>query len=203
MSGKIIKVAVVCVVILSLGISFKPLFKYGIFFCGAEDTNNNNVQEAAQIPPAAAPEAATPAAGAPAGKYDFSDSSNWNLTVSAWECLAQKDFEGVFAYAYKCLELYEAKAKELAPRMKTFSRSGHEDDFAVVNDVATSRYIMGEAYMKLDRTSDAVKEFEYIIANYPYAQCWDPKGWFWKVAEVSKKNVDKIGKAEKPEGTPQ
>jgi hypothetical protein len=78
--------------------------------------------------------------------------------------------------------------------MRSFSRPGHEDDFSLVNDVATSHYIMGEAYMKTSRQDDALKEFNYVIATYPYAQCWDPKGWFWKVAEVSRKNIDKIGR---------
>jgi hypothetical protein len=82
----------------------------------------------------------------------------------------------------------------MAAGQKSFSRPGHEDDFALVNDVATSHYVMGETCMKLGRTDDALKEFKYVIDNYPYAQCWDPKGWFWKVAEVSRKNIDKIGK---------
>jgi hypothetical protein len=81
----------------------------------------------------------------------------------------------------------------MAAGMKSFGRPGHEDDFALVNDVATSHYIMGEAAMRLGMADEALKEFEYVIANYPYAQCWDPKGWFWKVAEVSKKNIEKIG----------
>jgi tetratricopeptide (TPR) repeat protein len=226
MSGKIMKVTVVCLALVCLGISFRLVQRHGSFSCNAEDTlkgpagasvGADQSSPAETIPPAEPPKAegvseavkkAPPAgesvaggAGQPGfpeegpGKYDFSDISHWNLTVSAWESLAQKDFEGVFAYANKCLELYEAKAKEMAVGMKSFSRPGHEDDFALVNDVATSRYIMGEAYMKLGRLDDALKEFRYVMANYPYAQCWDPKGWFWKVAEVSRKNVDKIGKA--------
>ena len=48
--------------------------------------------------------------------------------------------------------------------------------------------------MKQGKYDDALREFNYVIATYPYAQCWDPKGWFWKVTEVSKKNIEKIGK---------
>jgi hypothetical protein len=186
MYGRIIKVTIICLLLVGLGISFRPMLKRGTLSCSAADVKKE--ADAPEVPIAAPP--------APvAGKYDFSDSSHWNLTVSAWESLAQKDFEGVSAYANKCLELYEPKAKEMALGMKSFSRSGHEDDFALVNDVATSHYIMGEAYMKLERPDDAVKEFTYIIETYPYAQCWDPKGWFWKVAEVSRKNIEKIGKS--------
>ena len=129
--------------------------------------------------------------------YDFSDLSNWNLTVSAWEHLAEKDYEGVFAYARKCLEIHEDQARQMAGEMRRFARLGREDDYAVVNDVATCHYIMGEAYMKLEKFDKAIKEFTIAIEKYPYAQCWDPKGWFWKVAEVSKKNIEKIKDMEK------
>lgn len=196
MSRKAVKIAVVCVILVGLGISFRLVQRPGTVSCNAEDAANIAGREAASE----APEKK----GIVPGKYDFSDISHWNLTVSAWESLAGKDFEGVFAYANKCLELYEPKAKEMAVGMKSFSRPGHEDEFALVNDVATSHYVMGEAYMKLGRAEDALKEFKYVIANYPYAQCWDPKGWFWKVSEVSGKNIDKLAKenAAKPEGLP-
>jgi len=126
--------------------------------------------------------------------YDFSDLSSWNLTVSAWEELAEKNYTEVFTYTAKCLELYEEKAREVSAEMKNFAKLGHEDDYAAVNDVATCHYIMGEAYMQEGKYDEAIKEFNIAIEEYPYAQCWDPKGWFWKVAEVSKKNIEKIKK---------
>ena len=196
----------ICSAILALAISVKPLMKYCTLSCSAEDIsarpgpaettkNASNEQEPQRTEESAPATQAEPPAAGVNSKYDFSDLSHWNLTVSAWESLAQKDYDGVFVYAKKCLEIYEPKAREMAVGMKSFSRPGHEDDFALVNDVATSHYIMGEAYMKLGRSGDAVKEFTYVIETYPYAQCWDPKGWFWKVSEVSRKNIDKINKS--------
>ncbi|MBP7056266.1 MAG: hypothetical protein KBB52_05395 [Candidatus Omnitrophica bacterium] len=173
--------------------------------CSAADMPN---EEKIAAPPAALPEAKEPAQTSvktpePTNtnleiknkSYDFTDSSSWNLTVSAWEQLSAKDYDGVFAYANKCLELYEAQALDMARSMTKFASPGREDEYATVNDVATARYIMGEAYMKQGRYNEAVKEFDLIITRYPFAQCWDPKGWFWKVAEVSRKNLDKIEKS--------
>jgi tetratricopeptide (TPR) repeat protein len=190
MLSRTVKVVIVCSVLVCLGISFKPVFSRGIVpsTSNAADAKKGSETNTPQVAPEPAP--ALPGSSG----YDFSDSSHWNLTVSAWECMARKDYDGAFAYAKKCLEIYEPKAKEMAAGQKSFSRPGHEDDFALVNDVATSHYVMGETYMKLGKTDDALKEFKYVIDNYPYAQCWDPKGWFWKVAEVSRKNIDKIGK---------
>jgi hypothetical protein len=134
--------------------------------------------------------------------YDLSDTSHWNLTVSAWEALAAKDYTGVFTYTAKCLELYEAQAREMASSMRTFSSSGHEDDYSLVNDVAAAHYIMGEAYMRQKKNDEAAREFTTVIETYPYAQCWDPKGWFWKVAEISKKNLEKMQKEGEGKSTP-
>jgi tetratricopeptide (TPR) repeat protein len=163
--------------------------------CSAEDAPKEPPKEPARTSAAVTQQAPSSGTESLTPKYDFSDSSHWNLTVSAWEHLAQKDYEGTFAYAEKCLELYEKQAKDMVKSMRTFVGFGHEDDFAVVNDVATSHYIMGEAYMRMGDPANALKEFNVVIKEYPYAQCWDPKGWFWKVAEVSKKNIEKINKA--------
>lgn len=183
------------------------VFVMAVSSCSAEEPPKKDVEKAAVEKPSVQevatpqqaatvpnPDTRTPIPEPAPSKYDFSDSSHWNLTVSAWEHMAQKDYEGTFAYAQKCIELYEDKAKEAAKSMHNFIGFGHEDDYAVVNDVATSHYIMGEAYMKMGDTANAQKEFELVIKEYPYSQCWDPKGWFWKVAEVSKKNIEKIGK---------
>jgi len=175
----------------------------GTFSCTAEDTTpEGEKQVAPQAAPPAGPAEAVPDEKCPDTKdaavpqespgYDLSDLSNWNLTVSAWEKLAEKDYTGVRVFIDKCLELYEAEAKEIALNMRGFARLGREDDFAVVNDVATCHYILGETNMRLGHYEDAVKEFDQVIKAYPYAQCWDPKGWFWKIAEVSGKNIQKI-----------
>lgn len=189
-AGRLLKLLVSCGIIILLGVSFRSLAsKHGMLSCSAEQAAKPAVQ-----PQEAVVEKVKDQAAPEASKYDFSDSSHWNLTVSAWEHLAAKDYEGVFAYAEKCLELYEARAKEMAKAMHTFVGFGHEDEYSLVNDVATSHYIMGEAYMRMGDPANALKEFNLVIQEYPYAQCWDPKGWFWKVAEVSKKNIEKMEK---------
>ena len=43
-----------------------------------------------------------------------------------------------------------------------------------------------------------------MVDKYPYAQAWDPRGWFWQVAKASKESIDKLeGRApEKEPSTP-
>lgn len=194
--GKILKIALLCAAVIALGISIREILPKSKFACSAAD-----IQQAPEAPD---PSAQTPEPKPPsrnytpkiegAESYDFSDTTSWNLTVSAWEKLAEKDYAGVRAYARKCFELYEASAMDMAAKMTRFASPGREDDFALVNDVAAAHYVLGEAYMKEAKYADAIKEFELIISRYPFAQYWDPKGWFWKVAQISKINIEKIEK---------
>lgn len=187
MAGKILKGIIICTITIGLAIGL------GIFFRTIIEERRLASYSAKGLVETM-PEQEVPAPSPTVSEIDFSDLSHWNLTVSAWESLAKKDFKGVFAYARKCLEFYEEKALEAAKSMQMFAQFGHEDDYALVNDVATSHYIMGEAYMKQNMPDEAIREFSLVIEKYPYAQCWDPKGWFWKVAEVSRINIEKINK---------
>jgi beta-glucuronidase len=51
--------------------------------------------------------------------------------------------------------------------------------------------------MNSGNSEEAVRQFEHIIKEYPWAQAWDPRGWFWSVAEKSQASIDVLtGKAE-------
>ena len=34
--------------------------------------------------------------------------------------------------------------------------------------------------------------FKLIIDKYPYAQAWDQRGWFWRIAEASQQSIQKL-----------
>ena len=42
----------------------------------------------------------------------------------------------------------------------------------------------------------AKKVFLEVIGKYPYAQAWDPRGWYLSIREASQKTVEKIEKGE-------
>lgn len=183
-------------VVFAAGMTLFFILFHVLLSCKAEDARNRGKPARCEIPEERGTNtqqaAREPQPAAQSEEYDFSELSSWNLTVSAWEKLAEKDYKGVMEYTGRCLELYEEKARGKAKEMKGFARPGHEDDYAVVNDVAACHYIMGELYMKQGKNDEAIAQFETVITEYPYALYWDPKGWFWKVAEVSGKNIEKI-----------
>jgi len=46
--------------------------------------------------------------------------------------------------------------------------------------------------MRQQKTEEAKKAFQFIIDKYPYAQAWDQFGWFWQIAEASRKSIKKM-----------
>ena len=124
--------------------------------------------------------------------YDFGDYTSQTLTTKAWEVLGKGDHKGVELYAKKCLELYEADAKkqqasltDVAPKEKAF-------DYWALNDVATCYFIYGQSLMAQKRYREAKAAFDRVVNDFSFAQCWDPKGWFWKVAMAARGQLNKI-----------
>ena len=51
--------------------------------------------------------------------------------------------------------------------------------------------------MNAGKTAEAVVKFQEIIDEYPWAQAWDPRGWYWSVAEKSQASINVLtGKVE-------
>ena len=111
------------------------------------------------------------------------------LTQKAWEALAAGHYDDLEIYVRKCMELYEAKAKEMQTSLKDFAPSGKEFDYWALNDVGTCLFIQGRAYYMQGRNKLAKKTFKDIQTNFHYAQCWDLRGWFWKVTEGAEDQV--------------
>ncbi len=125
---------------------------------------------------------------------DFGDYTSMTLTVKAWEALGNKDLDSVVAYTNKCLELYEAKAKEMQESMTEYAWESKDKIFSywALNDVGTCLFIRGEAYLNAGNKEEAKKNFKKLVDDYYFAQCWDPKGWFWKPAEGAQQKLEAL-----------
>ena len=156
-----------------------------VFFVG-------NLQAMAQNQQTAQPAAQSQGGSQPA---DFGDYSSSTLASKAWGALANNDVKMVEIYVNKILELYGAKAKEMQASLKEYPYESKEKVFSfwALNDVGTSLFILGEAYGNAGRKDDASKAYKKVVDNYFYAQCWDPKGWFWKPAEAAQKKLAELG----------
>ena len=140
---------------------------------------------------------ASPSSGmqAPAAtqKYDFGNFTSETLTKKAWEALNAGDHAAVEAYTKKCIELYEAKARQQAVSLSDFAPKEQAFDYWALNDVATSYFILGQSLSAQGKTNEAKDAFTIVIERFPFAQAWDTQGWFWKVAQAAKDKLNTIG----------
>ena len=128
----------------------------------------------------------------PALAYNLDDLSSRNLVAQAWKALANRE-QGVVHYAAdKCIELYSKEADKQQRQLRDFAPKGKVFEYWALNDVAVAYFIKGQAYIDEDKYEDAKKVFRIIARRYKFAQCWDPQGWFWKVAEAARKEIKAI-----------
>ncbi len=126
-------------------------------------------------------------------KYDFGDYTSQTLTSKAWESMESEDHKGVDLYVKKNIELYEAKAKEQQASLKDFAPKEKAFDYWALNDIGTSYFILGKSLLAQGKVDQAKEAFNNVIQKFSYAQCWDPKGWFWKVAQGAQDQLSTIG----------
>jgi len=119
---------------------------------------------------------------ATAKELDFGDYSSSTMTTKAWEAWLDKDYPSVLAYTKKVVELYGEEGKQMNAEMTGYEPFDTVHDKWALNDVGTSLWIMGDVYVTMKMYPEASQTYKTLAEDYKYAQCWDPKGWFWKPA---------------------
>jgi hypothetical protein len=122
---------------------------------------------------------------------DFGDYSSSTLTAGAWQARAEKDYPKLFAYTRECVELYGEEGKRMNAAMTDYEPFESAAEKWALNDVGTCLFIMAEAYVDLKMYPDAVKAYRTLAEDYTYAQCWDPRGWYWRPAQNADLKADK------------
>lgn len=117
---------------------------------------------------------------------------------SGWDELGKKNFSRVYEITGKCIAEFGEEADKIAGTLSNFPPKGKENIYKVMNNVATCYFIKGEALMREGKNDEAKKVFKAIIDKYPYAQAFDPRGWFWSLREKSEITLKKFktGKVE-------
>lgn len=123
---------------------------------------------------------------------DFGDYTSSYITTKAWKALMDHDLQAVLTYTNKIVELYGTQAKEMQNSLTEYPWQSKDKIFSywALNDVGTSLFIQAEAYREEGQMDKAKEAYKKVIEDYFYAQCWDPKGWFWKPAEAAQEKLD-------------
>ncbi len=128
---------------------------------------------------------------------------NVQLTKQAWDAFNEEDYERAITHADKCINEFRGAADReqkqleedhvpLPPKGKV---SDQEKEIilarGLLNDVATCFWIKGRSAENLGRIEDARQAYR-AVSKYPYARCWDPKGWFWAPSEAASDRLSQL-----------
>ena len=144
--------------------------------------SSNAATTAAPTPPPAAAPAAAPA-------LDFGDFTSATLTSKAWGALDSKNYPAVSGYTNKCIDMFKTQAVQMQSTLKEPAPKDKANDFWALNDVGTCYFILGKALDDQGDKKGAMAAYKFLVDNLSFAQCWDPKGWFWKPADAARKRL--------------
>ena len=129
---------------------------------------------------------------APAQQLDFGDRTSATITSKAWGAMNAKNYSDAAAYAQECVRMYEKQAVEMQKQLKEPVPNTDKEAVSklwALNDVGTCLFITGQALEKLEKKPEALAAYKKLVDTLPFAQCWDPQGWFWKPADGAKGRV--------------
>lgn len=118
------------------------------------------------------------------------------LSSAGWKALEKSDYGLAISKAGECVDTFEGEARRqqqtlLAnganpPPVGKVSGVDRDSIFAnaVLNDVGTCYYVLGQAMEKIDHMVDA-KEAYTRAQELTYARAWDSRGWFWSPANAA------------------
>jgi hypothetical protein len=141
-------------------------------------------------PPAAVP--TPPVAPAPAPTLDLGDSKSSTITTKAWGALQGNDYASAVGYTNKCIELYKTQAVAQQATLKAPAPKETANEEWALNDVGTCYFIQGQALDKQGDKKGATAAYKFLVDNLSFAQCWDPKGWFWPPADAARKRLAEL-----------
>lgn len=127
---------------------------------------------------------------AAAESLDYGDSTSATLVNKAWRAADRKKYPAVFALTQRCVALYGEEGKRMNDEMTDFEPEATASEKWALNDVGTCLYIMATAYADLEMYRESADAWRRLADDYPYTQCWDPGGWYWRPAENAAFNAE-------------
>jgi len=127
-----------------------------------------------------------------AKEYDFTDESSSALTVKGWESLNKKDEQVLLAYTSRCIELYTEEARDQEAMLDDFAPAGSEAAYESLNNIAACYFMLGEFYKYKKDWEKSRENYKKVVDKFYFAQYWDPRGWWWKPANISEDEIEKI-----------
>lgn len=121
---------------------------------------------------------------------DYGDYSPSTLRMKASAAFDNGDYRVALIYANKCITLF---SKDALAQQAALTEMPTDKDVVfkqwALNDVGVAYLLKGQALEGQDNKIGALEAYQFLIEKLPYAQCWDPAGWFWSPVELAKERV--------------
>jgi len=115
-----------------------------------------------------------------------------DYVAEAWKLLSQKDYVSLDNLVRECVNKYGKEADEEQASLKDFPPKDAIGLYKSLNDVATCLFVRIEAFVRQDKKEEAKQACRDLVKKYPFAQAWDPRGWYWKIAEAAQSTLEKL-----------
>ncbi len=118
------------------------------------------------------------------------------LILKAWGALGAGAFDVAIQVSEKVLERFREKAISQQKSLSgQFPKAGKEKDYAELNACGAAFYVIAESYEKQGQCEKAIEFYKKAIKEFPLSQNWDPRGWYWKIADEAKAKIEKLEKS--------
>jgi hypothetical protein len=123
---------------------------------------------------------------------EFGDFSSSSLTAKAWQAMDRREYRDAVVFAKKCVELYGKQAVEMQQSQAEPVPGNLKEEVAkqwALNDAGTCLFILGQAYERLDKGTEALIAYRKLLGEMSFAHSWDTRGWYWMPADIAKMRV--------------
>jgi len=114
------------------------------------------------------------------------------LLASARKAKDKGDFNRVYEDVNQAMTRFAVAARAQAKGLKDFPPSEQINNYEVLNLLAQCQFIKAEALQKEGKKKEAIEAFKEVISGFPYAQAWDPRGWYYKLANIAQEAIDRM-----------
>ncbi len=123
---------------------------------------------------------------------EFGDFSSSTLTAKAWQAMDRREYRDAVVFAKKCVELYGKQAVEMQESQSEPVPGNLKEEVAkqwALNDAGTCLFILGQAYERMDKGTEALIAYRKLLGEMSFAHSWDTRGWYWMPADIAKMRV--------------
>jgi hypothetical protein len=123
---------------------------------------------------------------------EFGDFSSSTLTAKAWQAMDRREYRDAVVFAKKCVDLYGKQAVEMQESHSEPVPGNLKEEVAkqwALNDAGTCLFILGQAYERLDKGTEALIAYRKLLGEMSFAHSWDTRGWYWMPADIAKMRV--------------